>query len=74
MYHTRLTKLLEDTARDDGASAMPSDIEKAALDSIAEALDLSREQVKPPLVGSLLGSVTGEGGGRARRQVGGRYQ
>lgn len=45
-YHTKLTKLLERGDITHGSSSMPSDIEKAALDSAAEALGLSREQVR----------------------------
>lgn len=44
VYHARLTKLLEGTAGR-GGDGSPSERDKAALDSIAEALDLSREQV-----------------------------
>lgn len=45
MYHARLTKLLEETAGR-GGSESPSERDKATLDSIAEALGLSREQVQ----------------------------
>ena len=48
-YHAQLTKLLKLSEQGDGGvlSFMPSDTGKAALDSVAESLDLSPEQVKP---------------------------